>query len=45
MCSCKGEGRVYDEETVTVFDIPAGEGMQLSVSQSTQASVVVQPEI
>ena len=30
---CKGEGRVYDEETVTV-DIPAGvqEGMQLSVS-------------
>lgn len=31
--SCKGEGRVYDEETVTV-DIPAGvqEGMQLSVS-------------
>ena len=31
--SCKGEGRVYGEETVTV-DIPAGvqEGMQLSVS-------------
>ena len=30
---CKGEGRVYDEETVTV-DIPAGvqEGMQLSVT-------------
>lgn len=30
---CKGEGRVYGEETVTV-DIPAGvqEGMQLSVS-------------
>src|ERR1700760_3368897 len=33
-CSvCKGEGRVYGEETVTI-DIPAGvqEGMQLSVS-------------
>ena len=31
--ACKGEGRVYGEETVTV-DIPAGvqEGMQLSVS-------------
>lgn len=31
--SCKGEGRVYGEETVTI-DIPAGvqEGMQLSVS-------------
>jgi molecular chaperone DnaJ len=31
--SCKGEGRVYGEETVTL-DIPAGvqEGMQLSVS-------------
>ena len=31
--SCKGEGRVYGEETVTV-DIPAGvqEGMQLSIS-------------
>lgn len=31
--SCKGEGRVYGEETVTV-DIPAGvqEGMQLSVT-------------
>ena len=30
--SCKGEGRVYGEETVTI-DIPAGvqEGMQLSV--------------
>ena len=30
---CKGEGRVYDEETITV-DIPAGvqEGMQLSVT-------------
>lgn len=31
--SCKGEGRVYGEETVTI-DIPAGvqEGMQLSMS-------------
>ena len=31
--SCKGEGRVYGEETVTI-DIPAGvqEGMQLNVS-------------
>lgn len=31
--SCKGEGRVYGEETVTI-DIPAGvqEGMQLSLS-------------
>jgi molecular chaperone DnaJ len=31
--NCKGEGRVYGEETVTI-DIPAGvqEGMQLSVS-------------
>ena len=31
--SCKGEGRIYGEETVTI-DIPAGvqEGMQLSVS-------------
>ncbi len=31
--ACKGEGRVYGEETVTI-DIPAGvqEGMQLSVS-------------
>ncbi len=31
--SCKGEGRVYGEETVTI-DIPAGvqEGMQLSVT-------------
>lgn len=31
--SCKGEGRVYGEETVTI-DIPAGvqEGMQLSIS-------------
>lgn len=31
--SCKGEGRVYGEETVTI-DIPAGvqEGMQLSVN-------------
>ena len=30
---CKGEGRLYDEETITV-DIPAGvqEGMQLSVT-------------
>ena len=31
--TCKGEGRVYGEETVTL-DIPAGvqEGMQLSMS-------------
>ena len=31
--SCKGEGRVYSEETVTI-DIPAGvqEGMQLNIS-------------
>ena len=31
--ACKGEGRVYDDETVTI-DIPAGvqEGMQLSMS-------------
>jgi molecular chaperone DnaJ len=31
--SCKGEGRVYDEDTISI-DIPAGvqEGMQLSVS-------------
>lgn len=36
--SCKGEGRVYAEETVTI-DIPAGvqEGMQLSLSNKGNA--------
>lgn len=36
--SCKGEGRVYGEETVSI-DIPAGvqEGMQLSMNQKGNA--------
>ena len=36
--SCKGEGRIYGEETVSI-DIPAGvqEGMQLSMSQKGNA--------
>ena len=38
--SCKGEGRVYDEETIQL-DIPAGvsEGMQLSVSGKGNAGM------
>lgn len=37
---CKGEGRVYDEETITL-DIPAGvaEGMQLSMSGKGNAGM------
>ena len=41
---CKGDGRVYGEETVTI-DIPAGvqEGMQLSVGGSRQCSATAEP--